>query len=263
VIVHYRIQDVREYALSAIEPQKMLRTLSEQAVNAYFVTKDIDTLLGEGRVVAGDELRGLIQQRVEADRLGVMVVFVGLQGLHPPQDEEVAKAFLKQVGALQEMQAAIEDARRKRTEILAQVAGSEMMAEHINEAIRNLAAPGEDAGQDGDEPEVSEDAIRTLETLIAQAGGEASQHLYDAIAYRWRAWISTRARADRFVTELAAFEHAPEYFRTKRYFEVLAEGMGSARKFVIDPKSAEPSIFRIDLHDRRPTQDILLGPEEE
>ncbi len=243
IVVHYRIDNVLQYATCARDPRKLLQAISERQVNQLFLTQDIDTLLAAGRVTAGDTLRSAINAAASRASLGVEVVFVGLQGVHPPQNNQVADAFLKQIGAQQNRQASIEDARRQRTEILASVAGSEERALRINEAILQLDAL-RSAGQTG----VAEQEA-ALESMLAQAGGQASRVIFDALSYRWRTAVEARAEALRFGAQSAAHRLAPRYYRARAYYEALAQGLAQSRKFVVDPSLVASPVYRVDLKD--------------
>lgn len=267
IVVQYRISDALAYTQAAAEPAKLLEKISEEAVSAYFVTRDLDTLLGEGRITAGDYLRKQIDDTAKAHNLGVEVLFVGLQGVHPPQESDVAAAFLKQIGALQDKQSAIEEAYRRRTEVLAGVAGSEERARRINAGIMKLdelrsvsaaAAPGSPERAEAEKAIAEQE--EALERLLAQAGGEAAQAIYDAIAYRWRASVDAKAQADAFAARVTAHQHAPELYRAKLYYEALTEGLQNSRKYVVDPKAvgAQP-VYRIDLKDQKSTLDDVLN----
>src|SRR5690606_2997282 len=107
------------------EHDQLLRMIADRRVTQYFSSRDIDTLLGEGRITAGQALRASIQSDADKVAMGVEVLFVGITGVHPPADQEVAKSFHAEIGALSEKQAKIEDARKREIEILASVAGSQ------------------------------------------------------------------------------------------------------------------------------------------
>jgi regulator of protease activity HflC (stomatin/prohibitin superfamily) len=68
------------------------------------------------------ELRGAIQKAADGLQLGVAIVDVTLQGLHPPVD--VAGAFEEVVGAMQEREAKVWNARGRQSEKVQRALGN-------------------------------------------------------------------------------------------------------------------------------------------
>ena len=93
---------------------------------------------------------------------------------------------------------------------------------------------------------------------MAEARGEAAEMLHAARAYRWRRAVGERADGERFAGELLAFEASPDYYRTRRFLEVLAEGLSSRRKYVITGDAGDTPVFRMDFSDPASAIDTLL-----
>ncbi|HOX02246.1 MAG TPA: protease modulator HflK [Candidatus Paceibacterota bacterium] len=100
--VQYRIQDVRAWAYGHAQPERLLQDIANRVVVSYLVNVDIDQLMTTGRLEAADWLRRQIQDLAQTNRLGIEILFVGLQGIHPPVG--VAAAYQEVVGAMQEKQ---------------------------------------------------------------------------------------------------------------------------------------------------------------
>ncbi|MCL5095963.1 MAG: protease modulator HflK [Candidatus Omnitrophica bacterium] len=98
--VQYRIKDVRAWAYNHIDPAQLLEDIANREVVRYLVNVDIDDLMAPGRMRAAEALRRRIQTQSDDYQLGVEIVFVGLQGIHPPV--EVAPAYEDVVGSMQE-----------------------------------------------------------------------------------------------------------------------------------------------------------------
>ena len=250
VAVQYRVVDLLSYIESSEDAAGMVAAIADRRVNAYFLGRDIDSLLGAERSQVAEALRGRIQEDLDALGLGVQVVFVGVMGIHPPADEGVASAFLEQIDAIQERQGAIEQAKQEAGEALVSVAGSRDKAIQINDAILVLEdlASGV-GGADADRLDRVSAQELAIERLLTGARGEAAQLIYEARADRWYRAITERAKADRFEAELMAFRQAPQYYRTKRYLDVLGEGLVDARKYIMSSKQVRDPVFQIDLKD--------------
>ena len=66
-------------------------------------------IMATGRRAAADELRERIQQRADREQLGVAILLVGLQDIHPPV--QVAEAYEAVIGATQERERRILEAQ--------------------------------------------------------------------------------------------------------------------------------------------------------
>ena len=287
VMVKYRINDLLAYTTQASDPVALLEAVAAREVANYFATHDIDAMLTNARLSAGEELKrriadalqrtGGIETNGPNTGIGLEVVYVSVSGVHPPQD--VADAFLQQIDALQEKQSLIEDARKEAIATLAAVAGSRDRALAISEAIDELAAMRQrDANQSGDgqggdgagrlSDESSELLAKAaqIEELLDRAGGSAAQALLEAKAYRWSHAIGELARAERFRSELFAYRQAPEYYRQRLYLDTLAEALADRNKIIIDnsgtDEAASPTqdpVIRLDLKQADTSLDSLIG----
>ena len=264
VVVQYRIVDLIRYVTATENGREILTAMAERRVNAYFVSQDIDTLLGRGRVEAGVTLMDQIQSDCDQAGLGLEIVFVGIASIHPPQEMGVASAFLEQIGAMQERQSMIEQAQQEASSTLASMAGTRAKALEINQAILDLQEqPWGQEEDDGvlalDKQSVIQSQEVKIEQLLTNIHGEAAKMIYEARADRWERVITERAMADRFSAEVAAYRYAPKYYRARRYLDAVAAGLGGARKYVLTSDSSTDPVFRLDLKDVGSTIDTIFS----
>jgi regulator of protease activity HflC (stomatin/prohibitin superfamily) len=271
VVVQFRIADLMAYSRSADhgpadhfpsqypdkEHDELLRLIADRRVTEYFSSHDIDTLLGEGRITAGQSLRELIQADADKLKLGLDVLFVGITGVHPPAEQEVAKSFHAEIGALSEKQAKIEDARKREIEILASVAGSQERSRLIFEAILEydrLKQRMHDAQDEATREElnrlVTENQL-DIARQIEDASGQAAEVILAALSYRWEKALGETAKAARFDTDFKAYQAAPDYYRWRLYLDTLATGLAEPRKYILTSQQTEAPVIEIDLHDAR------------
>jgi membrane protease subunit HflK len=253
VIVQYSVGDLKEFVLGATNHRQMLQLVAQREVSQYFAAHDIDSLLSRGRTEAGGELEQAIQQRLDAMGLGIKVVGVAVTTLHPPIGK-VSRAFHYQIGAVQAKETAIQRARKEAVEKLAKVAGSVALSMEIDAAIRRL-----DSLRVAGDKDQAAAVEQEIDQLISTARGEAAELLHQARAYRWTRSVGERASSDRFAGELLAYEASPVYYRTRRFLEVLAEGLTGRRKFVIAGDAGDTPTFRMDFSDPTSAIDTLLG----
>ncbi len=127
LIVQYRINDVELYGygdkMGYLDPQKLLEAIANQETLHYCATSNMDTLMGSGRNETTQALKEAIQRRSNEYELGVEIVFAGLETIHPPV--EVAPAFEKVVGTLQEKQGKVLNAIGREYMLLEQAKAEE------------------------------------------------------------------------------------------------------------------------------------------
>ncbi|MEX0654808.1 MAG: SPFH domain-containing protein [Phycisphaeraceae bacterium] len=295
VVVNFRIGDLEKFARNApdphllhaaqrqqqrwdegdrrpgeqrIDPSPIVTALAERHAGLYFSTRNIDDLLTTDRRDAGRLLREAIQQDLDARNLGVELVYVGLSGVHPPQQGDVAAKFHEQIGVLQQNQIALEEAERDAIATLAATAGSHQRARQIDTAIDEWEAmrrrlPDLDAESDAHAQltqQVSEKEIE-IEQLMDEAGGRAAQLIHEARAYRWSHALAELARADRYTSQYQSYQHAPRYFMMRQYLDTIAEGLKDQRKFIMTADQQAPPMIRIQLDDAQSGLDSLMGGE--
>jgi regulator of protease activity HflC (stomatin/prohibitin superfamily) len=107
--IQYEIKDLRAWATGHAAATNLLEKIASREVITYLVGVDFFELMSAGRDRAASELKRRIQASADALNLGVNILLVGLQDVHPPV--KVAKDFNAVVAALQEKEAIIERAR--------------------------------------------------------------------------------------------------------------------------------------------------------
>ncbi|MBN8247855.1 MAG: hypothetical protein J0L84_10470, partial [Verrucomicrobia bacterium] len=125
VPVQYRIRDVRQWGYQAAEPGTLLERIASGEVVRYLVSVNMDQIMSHGRLDAARELKERIQREADDARLGVEILFVGLQDIHPPAGTKtvpVAAAYQQVIGAISEKESRIYEAEGYRLETLPKAA---------------------------------------------------------------------------------------------------------------------------------------------
>jgi regulator of protease activity HflC (stomatin/prohibitin superfamily) len=117
--VQFQITDVLAWAYNNADPTNLLQDLATRAVVHYLAGVDLGDIMSHTRLEAAQELQRQIQTAADEHKLGVKIIFVGLQDIHPPV--KVAGDYEKVVGAEQTKLAAILSAQAEaiRTNALA------------------------------------------------------------------------------------------------------------------------------------------------
>jgi regulator of protease activity HflC (stomatin/prohibitin superfamily) len=103
--VQFQISNLVAWAYNNESPDELLEKLASREVVRYLVNVDLNDMMSRGRWEAAETLRERIQRAADDRQLGVRIIFVGLQDVHPPV--KVAKAYESVVGAIHTAKAKI------------------------------------------------------------------------------------------------------------------------------------------------------------
>jgi membrane protease subunit HflK len=98
--VQYQVDDVRAWVYNHTDSGALLESLATREVVKYLVSVDVDDIMTMGRQKAAEELRSRIQKLATDQQMGAKILYVGLQGVHPPV--KVADAYEAVIGSLSE-----------------------------------------------------------------------------------------------------------------------------------------------------------------
>ena len=107
--VQFQIHNLLDWAYKNEDAQSLLQDLADREVVRYLAEADLNDLMSSGRQAASAELAKRIQAKADERELGVHIISVGLQDLHPPV--KVAPDYEKVVAAIQTKEAKILNAR--------------------------------------------------------------------------------------------------------------------------------------------------------
>lgn len=118
--VEYTITNALHYAYGYTEPAAALRHAAYRELTRALASRDLGEWLGEERLAIADGLKAALQASADRLGLGIRIDFVGLQGIHPPV--QVAEAYQSVVGAVEEKEALLLDARAYTNRVLPRAA---------------------------------------------------------------------------------------------------------------------------------------------
>lgn len=107
--VQFQITNVVDWAYQNAEAAVVLESVATREVVRYLLGVDLDEITTTGRSNAVTLLRERIQQSADRQRLGVQIVYIGLQDIHPPV--KIAADFETAVGEQQRKQVRILEAQ--------------------------------------------------------------------------------------------------------------------------------------------------------
>ena len=265
VPVQYRIKDLYSFIYNHNEPVKLLESICYRELTKFAASATIEvgdeadmdkSLLGAGRAEAKSILTSRIQAAADNAGLGVEIVFLGLQGIHPPP--EVAPDYQKVIGAVQKKQALILGAHAKRNKDLSALAGSAEDADKLY----SLAAKYQQAKEKNQADEI-EKLGNDLDLAFAEAKGDIFTTLRKSQSYAFEKATLARATGHRFASQLKAYRAAKEIYKREQRLAVLEEALENIRKYVVVADQNDTQVFIIDVQEKlTPSLYELAGYEE-
>jgi membrane protease subunit HflK len=145
--IQYHVTNVLDWGYRHADPGLLLERLATREVVHYLVGVDLEAIMSTGRLEAARELRDAIQESAVEQRLGVEILFVGLQDIHPPV--QVAAAYEAVIGATQERETRILDAQGYRAQRvpLAEAESARRVQEAASDRILQTARAAGAAGR--------------------------------------------------------------------------------------------------------------------
>ncbi len=265
VPVQYKIKDLYSFIYNHNEPEKVLETICYHELTKFAASAGIEvddetalesSLLGAGRAQAKQILTGRIQDAADKAGLGVEIVFLGLQGVHPPV--EVATDYQKVIGAVQEKQAIVLRSLAERNKTLSALAGSVEEADKLYE----LAAKYQKAKEQNDSEQI-EKLGTALDKKLAEAKGDIFSTLREAKSYAFEKATLARATGERFDSQLKAYRAAKEIYKREQRLAAFEEALQNIRKYVVAADPNDTQIFIFDAKEKLTPSLYDIGGFEE
>jgi regulator of protease activity HflC (stomatin/prohibitin superfamily) len=252
VPVQYRVKDLYSFIYNHEKSEKVLESICYRELTKFAAGSKIEvdteedlqhSLLGAGRNEAKEILTREIQAAADREKLGVEIIFVGMQGIHPPP--EVARDYQKVVGAVQKKQALIMEAHAERNKNLSTLAGSVEHADRLYSLARQyqLIKESKDAN-------AIDDVVKKLDNAFTNAKGDIFSTLRGAQSYAFERSTLARATGERFSSQVKAFRAAKDIYVREQRLMVFEQGLEKMRKFVVVAEPNERQVFIIDLQEK-------------
>jgi len=258
--VQFRVKDIYAFLYNHDDPQKRLEAICyrELARFAAGATIEVDdeaalqnSLLGAGRAQAKRVLTENIQAAADKAGLGIEIVFLGIQGIHPPT--QVAADYQKVVGAVQQKQALILEAEAQRNRTLSDLAGSVEDAEKLYAMASEYQRTGAQGGKQPAE----------LDRAFSEAGGEIFARLRGAQSYAFERTTLAEATGKRFASQVKAYRAAEEIYKREQVLAVLEQGLANIRKYVVVADANDSQVYIVDLQEKLTPSLYELGGMQE
>jgi regulator of protease activity HflC (stomatin/prohibitin superfamily) len=253
VPIQYRIKNMRNFLYNHRDAAALLEAICYRELTRFAASAKIEmdegsgaalqkSLLGAGRMEASHELHNRIQKAADEAELGVEIVLLGLQGVHPPV--QVAKEYEAVVASLQQKQATVLDAQAERNRLLAELAGS---IDEVN-ALYDIAMDYERAREEGDVQRI-EQLQTSLRTALSGVEGKVFSTLREAESYAFERANLAKGDGLRFGGQIKSYQASPEIYRRIQRLAMLEESLEKIRKYVVVAEKEDSQVFIVDLQE--------------
>lgn len=264
VPVQYRVKDLYSFVYNHEDPKKVLEYICYRELTKFATSAKIEvddeanmdqSLLGAGRAEARTALTERIQRAADAENLGVEIVFLGLQGIHPPT--EVAADYQKVISAVQRKQALILQAQTERNSKLSTLVGSAKEADFLFDLAMRYRQT-----EESNSPE-KEQLGKELDRAFAQAKGGIFNTLREAQSYAFETATLAKATGERFAGQLKAYQAAPEIYLQKQWLAMLEGALSNIRKYVVVTDEDDKLVITVDVEETLSPSIYEVGGIEE
>jgi len=238
--VHYRIDDLRQFLFSSIEPDDAVRAAAESFIRQVAGNSSLSAMLADQRTEVERRCRSLLSERLEEYQLGIEVTDVNLLDVHPPR--AVVAAYRDVADALEEQQQLINEAHAYYAAKVFSAAGDRAI-QLLSDSVK--AVPGQTDGSTtgGVADWKLDDALWEKLTSEDEQGrlllsGEAAAALMNAEQERVGKVESAKGRAARFDSLFHEHNARPALTASQLYWQTIEQVLSSRPLTIIDPRAA-------------------------
>jgi regulator of protease activity HflC (stomatin/prohibitin superfamily) len=240
--VQYRVKDgcLSDYLYNYVEPDRLLRNVAYRELVKQAVNFDYQKIMSEQRESVTKNLASAIQAKSDELGLGLHIVYVALQDIHPPTEDEVAATFQKVAIAEQQRTKLIESAEITYVETVIGASGDVKRGEKLNELIKrkNDLELTDSAERNVVEAEIMKYMHGDPDQGLLPIRGDAGEILARARADAITEISDAAAKAATFDLELSAYRASPELYKQRKLLSEVSGELDSIRKYVlvVDPE---------------------------
>ena len=134
VVIQYKVSNAEDFLFQVRRQRKAIRDASEAAIREVVGRTEIDKVLTVGKFEVQNETRELIQKILNIYEMGVLIVEVQLQDVHPPK--QVIDAFKDVVRAKEDRERLINEAQGYKNTVIPEARGEAAQIVRMAEAYR-------------------------------------------------------------------------------------------------------------------------------
>jgi len=247
--VQWRIRpgdaEVIKFHRQSQDAAAIVEALAYRELTRYAANADIKEFLGDGGLAAASIIHERLQEACDAggysnEGLGIEIVYVGLGGIHPPPDQDVAKSYESVVSAIERKETLIKKATAEANELRIEMAG--LNWEEIYSAVVDEEKARRTEAADAEE---KTDAVVTL--LREQSGGNVREMVSAAESSSYARLFNEKSSAELYDAQVASYNAGPHTYLLRVYLRTIEDAIRPVRKYVVAMANPENVIYEIDL----------------
>ena len=253
VPVQYKIKDLRSYLYQHSNADELFESICYRELVKFAASVKVEvsknskelhdeSILGAGRAKAVKTLTDRIQAKSDESNLGIEVVFVGLQNVHPPV--EVSAEYQEVIAAVQGKQAEVLDAIAQRNMTLTELGGSISKVDQIYAIAQKYQKD-----KNTMTPEELTTLEKQLDTKFSDASGEIFRILSEAKSYAFKKSAVAKATGQRFQSQVKANQASPQIYKQQQRLSMLEDVLVGIRKYVVVSDDNDSEVMIIDLQE--------------
>lgn len=256
-VKHDTDADVIRFHAQAVDAAEIIESLAYRELTHYAANADISDLLGAGGIKTADVLHERLQSACDragsdGQGLGVDIVYLGIGGVHPPPDEDVAKTYEEVVSAIEKKDAAIKNALGEATKL--RIISGGVRWEELYDALI-----AEDKVVTAGATGIVNDETLKFERLLQSIGGGRAKEIVALAGQRAYARLfSEKSAAESYVLQLVAYDAAPHPYKLHVYLRMITKALKNVRKYVIVMDEPDRVIYEL-IFKTKGALDVLGG----
>lgn len=244
-VKHDDDKSVIQYYSQSGDVAAIIESLAYRELTRYAASADISSFLGDQGIMASEELHRSLQDGCEkagynGEGLGVEIVYVGIGGVHPPPDEEVAQTYQNVVSEIEKKEAMIKKAQGDAIKTRVESGG-------IRWKLLYDSIVAEEKASEAKSPDLAKKTAEVERLLRTAAGGEARRITSEAEHQVYTRVFAQRAAAESYEMQRAAYNAAPRTYRLRAYLQMMESALKDVRKYVIVLDQPEKVLYDMDL----------------
>ena len=259
--VQWRIRpddaEVIKFHRQAQDAETIVEALAYRELTRYAANADIKEFLGDGGLEAASVIHERLQQACDnggygGEGLGIEIVYVGLGGIHPPPDEEVAQSYEAVISSIEQRETLIKRATAEANEMRIAMAG--LQWEEIYKAI-----VAEEKARRTKADDLDEKTEATVMLLRERSGGNVREMVTEAEREAYARLFNEKSSAELYSAQVASYEAGRHTYLLRVYLRTIEGAIKPVRKYVIAMADSSGVIYEFDL--KPPSELNILNAE--
>lgn len=224
--VQWQISDARKFLFNVSDPHSTIKDAAESAMREIIGKTPLNDILSEGRTLAQQRTKELLQHILDSYDIGVTVETINMRGTPPKKEIQVDSTTVNEDGTVT----------------------TRPIITTVDESFKDVQAAIIN------KEEIINTAIARSNELVPQARGQAERLLQEAEGYKQKIIAKAEGEASRFIAVYKEYSKAPAVTRKRIYLETMEEVLGDMDKIIIDDNAGKGVLPYLPLNELKKKQ---------